>query len=736
MKIRNSAILILFLIISFPHFLLSQATPSSQTTISATLKVLYLGGKYDSAAVISEKHMTDYNLKNDPDFWYFSGLVFKEMYKKYEKENPVSPYREKASLALQKSWANETDASIYTDINKNLTYIANTYLKDAYRLLKSDKSKLIASSDAFNEYSEIMKLVDTTFQVKQKEIEYTIALGSAYALYFEMEDSKQDEELYQLAKKCYFKVLDMDPNQSSAKYNLVVLETKYKTKKALKLQEESEKKDIEILNLNQVKELAELKLHESQLKTDSKMKQLIILKKEQEKSEIQQKAKQAQRDAIAQKEQQQQRVILWSVLSGLVIVMIFSGLVFRNSRQKGRLNRELERRNNLIEIKNKELDRLSFVVSKSTNNLLIFNSELELIWVNDTFLDNYGLTLEEFKKERGKTLFDVSNHPDIKSILEECIINKTGASYEALNVTKNYGKRWFQSMLSLIYDEKGNLQNILAIDSDITTLKFIEEEIRQKNKDITDSIHYAKRIQQSILPSNEKIGTHFPDYFIFYQPKDIVSGDFYWMESVEDTQKIVVAAVDCTGHGVPGALLTIIGNDLLNHIVNEMLITDPKVILKEMNAGIINRFSINEEEASREGMDMALITIDKSGDIPMLHYSGAYNSCFLIRDKELITLDAMRQHIGSIPFEKRDEILCHSMELKKDDMIYLFSDGYADQIGGITGKKFMKGRFKELLMNIHQAPMEEQRRALGKSHYEWRGDTFQTDDMLVMGFRI
>src|ERR1035437_6204799 len=148
MKIRNCAILIFFLIISFPHFLLAQNT-SSDNNVTATLKVLYLGGKYDSAAVISEKHITDFNLKNDPDFWYFSGLVFKEMYKKYEKENPVSPYREKASLALQKSWANESEANIITDIKKNLTYLANTYIKDAYRLLKGDKSELTTSSDAF-----------------------------------------------------------------------------------------------------------------------------------------------------------------------------------------------------------------------------------------------------------------------------------------------------------------------------------------------------------------------------------------------------------------------------------------------------------------------------------------------------------------------------------------------------------------------------------------------------------
>ena len=208
------------------------------------------------------------------------------------------------------------------------------------------------------------------------------------------------------------------------------------------------------------------------------------------------------------------------------------------------------------------------------------------------------------------------------------------------------------------------------------------------------------------------------------------------LKVIENNSKIIVAAVDCTGHGVPGALLTIIGNDLLNHIVNEMGISSPKDILKEMNAGIINRFSLIDDSFSREGMDMALITIDKSSETTFINYSGAYNSLFFIRDNELFALDAMRQHIGSIPVEQRDDILEHKIEIKKGDMVYIFSDGYADQISGITGKKFMKGKFKELLLSMHKKPLAEQKEILEKAHYDWRGKTFQTDDMLVMGFQF
>jgi PAS domain S-box-containing protein len=729
-------LLLALILISLPHHANSQATTAADNKTLQLMIKDFNAGNIDSASVIADAHLNNPQLINSPEFWFYCGLINKEMFKKYEKGNPKSSFREKSSQAFQKSFVLENDTNIISDIKKNLKYLANTYYNDAIHSLKEKKADIPSGIYAFNEYIELMKLLDENFNFKQKEIEFSLILGSVYANLYEDDDSKFANEYYESAKKCYEKVLEFDANQTSAKYNLVVLETKFKTKQEKLLQRESQKKDMEIVSLNAIKELAELKLQENKLEDDANKKGLIILKNQQEKYLMNVAAEQEKKDAIAQEEKQHQKIVLWSVIAGLLIVIVFAAVVFRSSRQKEKLNKELGRKNKVIEIKNKELATLSFAVSKSTNNLLIFDANMELVWANNTFLDIHGLTLEEYKKEKGKTLFEVSTHPDIKNLLQDCINKKTGTSYESENITKNMGRRWFQSILSLIFDENDKLQNLLVIDSDITTIKLIEEELRSKNKDITDSIHYAKRIQQSILPSDNKIKELLPQSFIFYQPKDIVSGDFYWMESVENNSKIIAAAVDCTGHGVPGALLTIIGNDLLNHIVNEMNIYKPKDILKEMNAGIINRFALIEDEISREGMDMALVVIEKQGENFQLNFAGAYNSLFFIRDNELFALDAMRQHIGSIPSDQRDDIPEHSIEIKKGDIVYIFSDGYADQISGITGKKFMKGKFKELLLEIHKKPLADQKRILGKVHHEWRGETFQTDDMLVMGFQF
>ena len=259
------------------------------------------------------------------------------------------------------------------------------------------------------------------------------------------------------------------------------------------------------------------------------------------------------------------------------------------------------------------------------------------------------------------------------------------------------------------------------------------EELIEKNKHITDSINYAKKIQNTILPSEKKIKELLPESFVFYLPKDIVSGDFYWIERVVKSGKIVVAAVDCTGHGVPGAFLTIVGNNLLNHIINEKGITNPKDIINEMNAGIIHRLSLIEgSHHVRDGMDMAICTIDKSTFL----YAGAYNPLYLIRDGQLMELDAIRYNIGSIPEGEGEKINCYDIEIKKGDAIYLFSDGYADQLNHNTGKKFMKGRFKQLLLDICHKPMDEQKQILESTHSDWKRGLFQTDDILVMGFRF
>jgi PAS domain S-box-containing protein len=676
----------------------------------------------DQASVIADSCVNDPDLLNDSKFWFYRGLIFKEMFKKHEKGNTKSPSRDKAALSFKKALEIEKDADIIVDIKKNIKYIAATYHNDAVKLLQDKNSNVSLSIYAYDKYIELMKLTDEKFNVKEKESEFLNALGSVYARMFENEKDIHADSYYELAKNCYQKVLAYDSSQTSAKYNLVVLETNFKTKQERLLKDESDKKDQVILSLNAVKKLAEAKLTETQLEEESKKKELIILKNEQEKKELEAKAEQERKDAVAQKEKQTQRTVLWLVVSGLFVAIVFAGNIYRNARQKEKLN--------------KELAKLSFVVSKSTNTVLIFNANMELEWVNNTFLNIYGMSMEDYKKENGKTLYDVSGHPDINKLIQECITKKTGMSYESVTDTKNMGNRWFQSMLSPIFDESGKLQNMMIIDSDITELKYIEEEIRQKNKDITDSIHYASRIQQSILPPREKFKDLLPESFIFHRSKDIVSGDFYWLGATENNSKVVVAAVDCTGHGVPGALLTVIGNDLLNHIINEKGISNPKEILQEMNLGIIHRFALTDEDDSREGMDMSIFTLDRKGKDTLLQYSGAHNPLYYIRDNQLIEFTPIRYNIGSIPLEERDTIICHNLEIKANDMVYIFSDGYADQLSGETGKKFMKGKFKQLLLDIHKRPLAEQKSVLEKAHTEWKGETFQTDDMLVMGFRF
>jgi serine phosphatase RsbU (regulator of sigma subunit) len=678
--------------------------------------------RIDTAAKVAESNVNNPDVANNVKYWFYRGVILKEMFKRHEKNNARSEYRDKSQQALKKALELENDSDLVVDIKKNMKYLAATYHNDAVRLLQQEDAQISLSISLYDKYIELMKLVDNRFNARSKESEFLNALGSVYAVMFENEKDMHADAYYNLAKDCYEKVLSYDSTQTSAKYNLVVLETNYKAKQERLLKEESDKKDQVILSLNAVKKLAEAKLNESQLEEESKKKELLILKSEQEKKELQLKADQERKDGIAQKEKQTQRLILWSVVAGLLVMMVFASLIYLNSRQKERLN--------------KELTKLSFVVSKSTNTVLIFNSDMELEWVNDTFHNIYGATMDEFSSEYGRQLKDVSGNPDIENIARESVVKKTGMSYESVTETKSMGKRWFQSNLSPIFNEEGKLQNLMIIDSDITALKTIEEEIRQKNKDITDSIQYASRIQESILPSNKKIKELVPDSFIFYRSKDIVSGDFYWLGGIDKNTKIVAAAVDCTGHGVPGALLTIIGNDLLNHIVTERNITDPAQILKEMNTGIINRFALTEDEDSREGMDMSIITIEKKGDKPMVSYAGAYNPLYLVRNNELIEYSAMRYNVGSIPVEQRDNIPQHTIEPQQGDMVYLFSDGYADQLSGQTGKKYMKGKFKQLLVDIHKMPLEAQKSVLEKNHLEWRGSTFQTDDMLVMGFRF
>lgn len=258
-------------------------------------------------------------------------------------------------------------------------------------------------------------------------------------------------------------------------------------------------------------------------------------------------------------------------------------------------------------------------------------------------------------------------------------------------------------------------------------LQDTNEELEEKNRNITDSIRYAQRIQMSILPPE----IPFNDMFVLFKPKDIVSGDFYWIIIVDN--KELIAAVDCTGHGVPGAFMSFIGYSSLNEVVKEKGITKPAEILDQLNNEVVIALNLKGEEGIKDGMDLALISYDNlTSD---LEYAGAYNPLYLVRNGELNEIKADRFAIGKSSEEEK-HFSNHSLKIKKGDTIYLFSDGYADQFGGEKEKKFKTAPLKRLLISIQDKSMEEQKEILDRTIEEWRGNIDQIDDILFIGRRF
>ena len=254
-----------------------------------------------------------------------------------------------------------------------------------------------------------------------------------------------------------------------------------------------------------------------------------------------------------------------------------------------------------------------------------------------------------------------------------------------------------------------------------------------QHKEITDSINYAKQIQQAILPSKAHIDKVITDYFILYKPKAVVSGDFYFFSEKSDC--FYFAAVDCTGHGVPGAFMSMIGHNLLTHLINERNLSQPSEILEQLHIGV--RTSLQQDIANtgnRDGMDIAIVCLRK--DHKQLEYAGANRPLYLIRNGKLYETKGDKYPIGGIQDEQRRVFNNHKIDLNSGDTVYLFSDGYADQFGGERGKKFMVKNFQQTLKEIQKYPMPEQQVHLDQTITEWKGNQEQIDDILVIGIKV
>ncbi len=260
--------------------------------------------------------------------------------------------------------------------------------------------------------------------------------------------------------------------------------------------------------------------------------------------------------------------------------------------------------------------------------------------------------------------------------------------------------------------------------------------IEEKNKEITDSISYAKRIQTAILPPSKLVKEYLSNSFILYKPKDIVAGDFYWMEHKDG--KVLFAAADCTGHGVPGAMVSVICNNGLNRSVREYNLTEPGKILDKTREIVIQEFEKSEDEV-KDGMDIALCSLAVSSSSEAyreLQYAGANNPLWIIRNNtnEIEEIKATKQPIGK--YANPEPYITHSIELQKGDSIYIFSDGYADQFGGEKGKKFKGANFKKLLLSIQHETMEKQKELINEAFENWRGELEQIDDICVIGVKL
>jgi serine phosphatase RsbU (regulator of sigma subunit) len=256
--------------------------------------------------------------------------------------------------------------------------------------------------------------------------------------------------------------------------------------------------------------------------------------------------------------------------------------------------------------------------------------------------------------------------------------------------------------------------------------------ITEKNKDISDSINYAKKIQDAILPNSNDIKKVFPNSFVLSMPKDVVSGDFYWFTENE-TYKIFVVA-DCTGHGVPGAFMSMIGTTLLNNIVNERKNYRPDIILNELRKSIITDLKQGEDSQNKDGMDVSLICINKETNV--LQVACANNPIWIVKqDNLLIEIKADKQPIGYVSSNQKDFTL-QSLELEKGDIVYQFTDGFADQFGGIKGKKFKYSQLKEIIIGLKSTSINEQGDVLKQVFTKWKDNVEQIDDVLISGIKI
>ncbi|MDX9847239.1 MAG: PAS domain S-box protein [Tenuifilaceae bacterium] len=378
--------------------------------------------------------------------------------------------------------------------------------------------------------------------------------------------------------------------------------------------------------------------------------------------------------------------------------------------------------------------KMQALSENSPDMIMRLNTSGQFFYANPMVEEYLGIPVKDLINQ---TLNSVEFNESLATFLKDTIKSiKTSKTKVESDLTFNSKLGETIMHISAIPEFNENeLETILFVSHDITEAKRIELEIQDKNRKITESINYAQRIQTSILPNNRIIRQYLPKSFIYYKPRDVVSGDFPWFFVKEDS--IYIAAVDCTGHGVPGALLSFIGYFILNNVVDHDVSYSASKVLDLLHYGVRKTLKQDRPDAdARDGMDIALCKINLKRK--ELHYSGAHRPLYLLRNNELQELKGDRKAIGGIPHPKKEEkeFTNYLIEIKPDDKIFFFSDGMPDQVGGDENKKYSPARIRELIMENQSMTMPQFNDLFSKDFEEYKGDHKQIDDVLLIGIQF
>jgi len=362
-----------------------------------------------------------------------------------------------------------------------------------------------------------------------------------------------------------------------------------------------------------------------------------------------------------------------------------------------------------------------------------FNKEGKVFYINPIIEAYSGHHKEEFLS---KSIEEVSLNESVitswSTILRTVLSNKEKLATE-MDFPSVMGNRVMQVNAIPEYNELSQIESVLVVSHDITDRKIIELEIQSKNKKITESINYAKRIQGAILPNNIIIQNIFPESFILYKPRDVVSGDFPWFMQKGDD--MYIAAVDCTGHGVPGALISLIGYFLLNNIVNNKDVSEPGDILDQLDKGVTETLKQDSNDSSsRDGMDIALCKINLKKKT--LQYAGAHRPLYFMHQGELTEIKGDKFPIGGGQYKSRTNFTTTSMEVTDGDAVYFCSDGFPDQFGGPDNRKFSPKKIRDIITNNMTADMRTMHQVFDEEFEAWKGEEKQTDDVLMIGIKF